>query len=284
MPSYLQFADANASFEEAKIVIFGVPYDRTTSFRAGTRHGPAAIREASWNFETYMLEHGRDLQDVKFHDLGNTENFGPPLEMVDGVYRFALPITRADKIPLVLGGEHSITPGIVASLPRDIGVIGLDAHLDFRDSYLNEKHSHACSQRRVTDLVGVEHVVYMGIRSESKDEAADAKKLKLRSIRASFIEENGIEAATELALGAILRKKIYLTIDMDSIDPAYAPGVGTPEPFGIKPSDVKQVINMLGPKLVGIDINEVAPQWDGGQTALLAARLAREAIMVMSKK
>jgi len=283
MPSYLQFADADATYDESKIVIFGVPYDRTTSFRAGTRHGPAAIRQASWNFETYMLEHGRDIKEMKFHDRGNTDDFGPPEEMVNGVYSVTAPIVRAGKIPLVLGGEHSITPGVVAGLPRDIGVIGLDAHLDFRDSFLNEKHSHACSQRRIADLIGPEHVVYMGIRSMSKDEAADAKNLKLRSIRASFIEENGIEAATELAQGAILRKKYYLTIDVDAIDPAYAPGVGTPEPFGITPTDVKKVINMLGPKLVGLDINEVAPQWDNGQTAILAARLVREAIMVICK-
>ena len=282
MPSYLQFADANASFEEARVVIFGVPYDRTTSFRGGTRHGPAAIRQASWNFETYLMEHKRDLQDVKFHDQGNTEEFGAPSEMVKGVRSFTAPIVKAGKIPLVLGGEHSLSPGVVKAFPKDIGVIGLDAHLDFRESYLGEKFSHACSARRIADHVGVKHVVYMGIRSQSKEETVDVKKLGLKAITSSYVEENGIVDAIQRALDIVARKNVYLTIDVDCIDPAYAPGVGNPEPFGLKPSDVKKVIDTLGPSLVGMDINEVAPQWDGGQTALLAARLAQEAIVVMT--
>ncbi len=282
MPSYLQFADANASFEEAQVVIFGVPYDRTTSFRGGTRHGPAAIRQASWNFETYLMEHNRDLQDVMFYDKGNTEEFGAPSKMVEGVRSFTAPIVKAGKIPLVLGGEHSLSPGVVKAFPKDTGVIGLDAHLDFRESYLGEKFSHACSARRIADHVGVKHVVYMGIRSQSREETLDAKKLGLKTITSSYVEENGIDDAIQTALKLVARKNVYLTIDVDCIDPAYAPGVGNPEPFGLKPSDVKKVIDTLGPSLVGMDINEVAPQWDGGQTALLAARLAQEAIVVMT--
>ncbi len=283
MTSFLQFADANAPYDESRLVIFGVPYDRTTSFRSGTRHGPNAIREASYNFETYMMEHGRDLAEEKFCDLGNTEEHGPPSSMVKSVKKFTSPIVKAGKFPLVFGGEHSVSVGVVRAFPESIAVIGFDAHLDFRDSYLGEKYSHACSARRISEHVGASHVTYIGIRSQSSDETIDAKRLGFRSITAEFVETNGIREAVEKALNSVKRRRIYLTIDMDGVDPAYAPGVGTPEPFGLRPSDIKIAINMLGPHLVGMDINEVAPQWDSGQTALLAARLAREAILVVSK-
>lgn len=283
MTSYLQFADANASYDEADIVIFGVPYDRTTSFRSGTRQGPAAIREASWNFETYMMEFKRDLADLKIHDCGNTEEFGPPVEMVNGVKRFVAPIVKDGKLPLMLGGEHSISVGSVRAFQKEIGVIGMDAHLDFRNSYLGEKYSHACSQRRIADHVGAKHVVYIGVRSQSKEEVADVKTFGLQMVTSQFVDDNGIEKALDKALKVIGRKRIYLTIDVDCIDPSFAPGVGTPEPFGLSPYHVKRVIDRLGPNLVGMDINEVAPQWDNGQTANLAARLAREAMIVMRK-
>lgn len=284
MTSYLQFADANASYEDADVVIFGVPYDRTTSFRSGTRQGPAAIREASRNFETYMMEFGRDLADLNFHDCGNTNEFGPPSEMVNGVKRFAAPIVKDGKVPLMLGGEHSISVGCVRAFPKDVGVIGMDAHLDFRNSYLGEKYSHACSQRRIADHVGAKHVVYIGVRSQSKEEVADVRKLGLKTITSTEVGEAGTEKSIEKAMKLVGRKQIYLTIDIDCVDPAFAPGVGTPEPFGLSPFQVKTVIDVLGPRLVGMDINEVAPQWDKGQTANLAARLAREAIMVIGKR
>ncbi len=283
MTSYLQFADANAKFDEARIVIFGVPYDRTTSFRSGTRHGPNAIREASWNFETYMMEHGRDLLDVKYHDMGNTEEFGPPSEMIQGVKGFVTMIVKSGKIPLVLGGEHSISIGCVRAFPKDIAVIGLDAHLDFRNSYLGEKYSHACSARRIADHVGVKNVMYIGVRSQSKEETEDADRLGLQTITIKDIEEHGLDTAIEKTLKMVGRRKVYLTIDIDCIDPAYAPGVGTPEPFGMMPGQVKKIINSLGSRIIGMDVNEVAPAWDNGQTAVLAARLVREAILVMTR-
>ncbi len=283
MTSYLQFADANAKFDEARIVIFGVPYDRTTSFRSGARHGPNAIREASWNFETYMMEHGRDLLDVKYHDMGNTEEFGPPSEMIQGVKGFVTMIVKSGKIPLVLGGEHSISIGCVRAFPKDTAVIGLDAHLDFRNSYLGEKYSHACSARRIADHVGVKNVMYIGVRSQSKEETEDADRLGLQTITIKDIEEHGLDTAIEKTMKMVGRRKVYLTIDIDCIDPAYAPGVGTPEPFGMMPGQVKKIINSLGSHIIGMDVNEVAPAWDNGQTAVLAARLVREAILVMTR-
>jgi len=278
MPSP-RFADAMAKYEEARMVLFGVPYDRTCSFRGGSRYGPAAIREASYNFESFMMDHERDLADIPFADLGDTPSFGPTTEMVAGVGKMASDVVGAGKVPIVIGGEHSLAPAVVRAFPKDIGVLGIDAHLDFRDSYLNDRWSHACSARRIADHVGVENVIYMGVRSYSKEERGDLERLGLTYVSAYEIHERGIVACVQHALREINRDKIYLTIDIDGVDPAYAPGVGNPEPFGIAPLQVKRALRILGPHLVGMDLNEVSPAWDHGQTALLAARLVREAIM-----
>ena len=274
-----RFADAVAPYDRARIALFGVPYDRTCSFRGGSRFAPRAIREASYNFETFMMDHQRDLSDIAVADLGDTPSFGPTADMVQGVTKMASDVVRAGKIPIAIGGEHSLAPAVVRAFPKDIGVIGIDAHLDFRDSYLNDPWSHACSARRIADHVGVGHVIYMGVRSYSKEEREDLERLGLSYVSAYEIHERGIVATAQRALRKIDRDKIYLTIDIDGVDPAYAPGVGNPEPFGIAPLQVKRLLEILGPHLVGMDLNEVSPAWDQGQTALLAARLIREAIM-----
>ena len=274
-----RFADAVASYEDARVALFGVPFDRTCSFRGGSRFAPAAIRQASYNFETYMMDHQRDLLGVPFADLGDTASFASTAEMVPGVSKMASDIVAAGKVPIVLGGEHSLAPAVVRAFPKDIGVIGIDAHLDFRDSYLDDKWSHACSARRIADHVGVENVIYMGVRSYSKEEREDLERLGLTYVSAYEVHDRGIVATTMRALKEIDRDRVYLTIDMDGIDPAYAPAVGNPEPFGLAPLQVKKAIGLLGPMLVGMDLNEVSPAWDFGQTSLLAARLVREAIM-----
>lgn len=278
-----RFADAHAKLEDAKVAIFGVPYDRTCSFRGGSRYAPRAIRQASYNFETYMMDHGHSLADVPMIDLGDTPSFGPSAEMVEGVSKMAADAIRHGRVPIVLGGEHSLAPAVVRALPKDVAVIGIDAHLDFRDSYLDDRWSHACSARRCADHVGVEHVVYTGVRSFSDEEREDLARLGLTFVSVYDIHDLGIARAVDRALRAVDRDKVYLTIDMDGVDPAYAPGVGNPEPFGIAPLQVKRLLGMLAPNLVGMDLNEVSPAWDFGQTALLAARLVREAIMSIAE-
>lgn len=276
-----RFADAVASYEGARIALFGVPFDRTCSFRGGSRFAPQAIREASYNFETFMMDHDRDLHDVPVADLGDTSSFGSPAEMVQGVTKMASDIVRAGKLPIAIGGEHSLAPAVVRAFPADIGVLGIDAHLDFRDSYLDERWSHACSARRIADHVGADHVVYLGVRSFSREEREDLERLGLTYVSAFEIQDRGIETGVKRAMRAIGRDKIYLTIDIDGVDPAFAPAVGNPEPFGLAPREVKKMIEILGPHLVGMDLNEVSPAWDSGQTALLAARLIREAIITI---
>ncbi len=279
-----RFADAVASFDDARIVLFGVPFDRTSSFRFGSRWAPDAIREASYNFESYMMDHGRNILEIKFHDLGNLPDFATAADMVKDVSETSAKIVKAGKIPIAIGGEHSIAPAVVRGLPTEVGVIGLDAHLDFRDAYMEDKWSHACSQRRIGDHVGFDRTLYAGVRSFSAEEKEDRERLGLSFISAYEIHQRGIERAIDRALHAVGREKVHLTIDTDAIDPAFAPAVGNPEPFGLTPLQVKAVVNTLAPRLVGMDINEVSPAWDQGQTALLAARLVREAIIGIAEK
>lgn len=268
----VSFADANATFEDAEFVILGIPFDRTASFRSGARFAPNAIREASYNFETYIFEHEVDLLDVNFHDAGNLEELGTVDEMVKHAGSFIEGVVSKGKFPIVLGGEHSVTIPAVRSF-RDVGVVSIDAHLDFRQEYLGERNSHACVTRRIAEHVGMENVVVLGVRSMSREEVGDEMPEFIDSFT---IREEGMERAVRRAMSLIGKEKIYLTLDIDGIDPACAPGTGTPEPFGISDLDVKKCIDMLSSRLVGFDLVEVCPNYDKGNTAALSARLVRE--------
>ncbi len=276
------FADANASLDEAEFVVLGVPFDRTTSFRPGARFGPDAIRLHSWNFESYDLETGIDLSEAKIHDLGNTEEFGNAEEMVRGVRAEIAPVFQAGKFPIVLGGDHACAPPVVESYPDGapaLGVLYLDAHLDFRGSYLGDARSHACSSRRIVEKVGARNVVVLGVRSVSREEVDDNRTIGMPFVSAHEIARDGIQASVQRALNMLKTERLYLSLDIDAIDPAYAGATGTPEPFGLTPRDVKYVLDQAAPRLVGLDIMEVSPPYDQGNTSALAARLAREAIV-----
>ena len=274
------FADATATWDDARFVIVGVPFDRTTSFRPGARFGPDSIRQHSWNFESYDLETGVDLADVPIHDLGNASEFGHAKDMVDSVRGEIRPIYEAGKIPIVLGGDHACSPPCVEAYPRDsLGVLYLDAHMDFRSSYLGDARSHACSSRRILEKVGAKNIVVLGVRSVSREEIDDNSTIGMPYITAHEIARDGIEQSVARALDLLKTEKVYISLDIDAIDPAYAGGTGTPEPFGLTPRDVKYVIGQAAPRLAGMDIMEVSPHYDHGNTSALAARLAREAIV-----
>ena len=281
VPHTTGFADAGASLQDARFVILGIPFDRTTSFRPGARFGPDSIRQHSWNFESYDLETGIDLAEVPVHDLGNTEEFGSATAMADSVRAELGPIYAAGKIPITLGGDHACSPPCVEAYPEpaSLGVLYIDAHLDFRSSYLGDNRSHACSSRRIVERVGARNVVVLGVRSVSREEVEENRSLGMAYITAHEIAREGIESAVQKALIMLKTEKVYVSIDIDAIDPAYAAGTGTPEPFGLTPREVKYAIGQAAPRLAGLDIMEVSPHYDNGNTSLLAARLAREAIV-----
>lgn len=281
-PNY--FADAESSFDEAKFVIFGVPYDKTSSFRLGASKAPAEIRQAGWNFETFNLKTGFDLRNAKFHDYGDLDvKDDPPEVMIKKVKELTLKILSKNKIPIALGGEHSITPGVIQAFPSDIAVVSLDAHMDFRQVYENEKYNHACVTRRICDYIGVKNIAVLGLRSAEKEEFEEAKKLGLFYIDLFEIKKTGIKKSIDKTNSYLKNKKIYLTLDIDVIDPAYAPGTSTPEPYGLTPLDIIEYIENFSSKIIGFDIVEVCPTYDMGQTALLAAKLVRYVIDCVSR-
>ncbi len=282
MPRPTTFADASASFEDAEFVILGVPFDRTTSFRPGARFGPDAIRLHSFNFESYDLETSIDLSEARIHDLGNMDEFGTSEEMVRSVREEVRSIYAAGKMPIVLGGDHSCSPPIVEAYPESapsLGVLYLDAHMDFRESYLGDRRSHASSSRRILEKVGARNIVVLGVRSVSREEMDDNRTIGMSYVTAHEIAKEGIQSAVQRAMNMLKTERLYISLDIDAIDPAFAGATGTPEPFGLTPRDIKFVIDQAAPRLAGLDIMEVSPPYDSGNTSALAARLAREAIV-----
>lgn len=273
-PNY--FADAESSYNDAKFVIFGVPYDKTSSFRKGASKAPKEIRQASWNFETYHIFTGNDLKEVKFHDYGDLEvEKDSPEDMIGKVRRFSSELISKNKFPIAIGGEHSITPGIIQAFPKDIAVLSLDAHIDFRKQYENEIYNHACVINRIKDHVGIKNIALFGIRSAEKEEFVEAKNQGLFFIDFFKIKEIGFEKAFDKIKSYLKNKKVYLSLDIDVLDIAYAPGTSTPEPFGLTSFEVLECIKLISPQLIGFDIVEVCPTYDKGETALLAAKLIR---------
>ncbi len=281
----LHFADASKD-PSSKFIIFGVPFDGTSSFRHGSKFAPDEIRKASYNLESYVMEHKVDLSTVPIYDMGNIgtlDEFGNVDDVIDAVYSTMNDILP-DKFPIMMGGEHSITIGAAKALKKinNVGIIFIDAHADFRQQYLGNKFSHACTARRAYEILNGK-VISIGVRSASKEEIEDANTLNYRWIDAYEFYKIGWKKAIEKALKILNVKKIYLSIDIDGIDPAYAPGTGTPEFFGLSPLDVKNIINFIGEKLIGADITEVSPPYDNGNTSVLAARFIQEIIAIKWK-
>ncbi len=276
----LHFADADFNFESSHFVIFGVPFDGTSSYRHGSKFAPDEIRKASYNLESYLVEHDFWMRDAKIHDMGNIgtlDEFGNVEDVVDAVYSTFLSLRG--RFPIMLGGEHSITIGAARALREleNVGIVFIDAHADFREEYLGNRYSHACVARRAYEYLDGK-VVSLGVRSASREEALDARKMGYGWLTSYEFHELGWRDAIEKALERLNVEKIYLSIDIDGIDPSFAPGTGTPEYFGLTPMDVKRIIDFLGPKLVGADIVEVCPPCDNGNTAVLAARLVQEIV------
>ena len=288
------FADADSNYSDADFVIFGAPFDGTSSFRKGSWLAPDAIREASYNFETYNPYFDIDLADIPFHDAGDVDIPSHNAEEVDipdnytveqaqaAVADMVTPILRDGKIPIMLGGEHSLTvPCVRGSMNQfnDLGVVVLDAHFDLRQEYEGQVNSHACVSRRIIEDI-TDNYISIGIRSGTKDEYSLARSRGITYYPADFVEDKGIphvlaELSRHLELDA---SHLYLSLDMDVLDPAYAPALGTPEPFGLTDRQVLSLIRWLAPRSVGFDLVEIAPGFDNGNTALLGAKFVREFI------
>ena len=202
--------------------------------------------------------------------------------MIDEVKFVMGPAIRDGKFTIAMGGDHSGNIPIIQCFDKDIAMISIDAHLDSRDTYMGLKNSHACITRRASEHLGIDNVFVLGVRSISQEELEMDEVMP--HIDAYQIHEKGMEWAIKQALDTVKNEKVYITVDIDGIDPAFAPGTGTPEPFGLHPLDVKKLINMTGDRLVGFDIMEVCPPADPtGITPILAARYIKEVMAVHGK-
>ena len=283
MPYGISYAGAESDYDSADAFILGIPYDRTSSFRSGAREAPFQIRRASYNFEEFHFEHGLDLPQLNIFDQGNCEDPFLPEDMIEEVKFFMAPAIKDKKFTVAMGGEHSVNIPIMQCFRRnDIALMTIDAHLDSRDEYLGTRYSHACVTRRAAEHLGIENVFALGVRSISREELERDDVVPY--VTSFEIEKKGIEWAVKKALENVKCERVYLSLDIDGIDPAYAPGTGTPEPFGLTPTDVKKAIGMIGGRLAGFDVTEVCPPADpSGITSVLASRLINEALAVRSK-
>lgn len=277
MFSHRKIADAQATYEESRYVVFGVPFDVTSSFRRGSRLAPDAVRLAYDNLESFDFQYGVNFPDVPICDLGDLYVGENPEEVIEDIQRSVRNIVQDGKIPIMLGGEHSLTSGPVRNFPDSFMII-IDAHSDFRDEYMGSRYNHACITRRALEILGKDRIVSVGTRSVSQEEIESPEWSKVRFISANEVRENGIAEAIRDIENRAGSRKIYFSIDMDGIDPSEAPGVGTPEPYGIRSTDVRALINHFAKRITGFDIVEMTPVYDNGNTSMLAAKLIQDFI------
>ncbi|MBR2254581.1 MAG: agmatinase [Candidatus Methanomethylophilaceae archaeon] len=277
------YAGAESDYDSADVVIYGIPYDHTSCFKAGAREAPTAVRRASYNFEEIHFEHGLDQPELQVCDYGNCDDYVLPEDMFEEVDFCMGPAIRDGKFTIAIGGEHTVNIPIVRNFRKDdIALISIDAHLDSRDEYLGTPNSHACITRRAADHLGLNNVFVLGCRAIAREELDRDDPVPF--ISSYEIMDKGIDWAIKKALESVKNERIYLTVDIDGIDPAFAPGTGTPEPFGLMPYDVKKVINAVGDRLAGFDVVEVCPPADpAGITSILAARYINEVMVVHAK-
>lgn len=273
------FMGAQRNPEGCRVALFGVPYDGTTSFRPGTRFGPAAIREVSTGLETYCPQLDRDLEDIAYADIGAVEiPYGDPEPVVNAVRHATSTVLAAGLKPLMLGGEHSISSGAVAAVAEqhpDLVLVQLDAHADLRHEWLGARHSHACAMRRCLEVLPSQQLMQIAIRSGTCDEFKELRRSG-RLISIQDIPER---------MNTLRGRPIYLTVDLDWFDPAVMPGTGTPEPGGFVWNDFAAVINELNNhRLIGADVVELAPQLDpSGISSVLAAKVTRSLLLLLAQ-
>jgi agmatinase len=267
---------ANSSLEDAQVVVLGVPYDRTSSFIPGSRFGPQFIRQCTENIEDYSPYQNKSLCDLKICDMGDIQFYGE--NWLAQIEEEVSDIFDGERLPIFLGGEHTITPPIVRSIHKKKGgftLVQFDAHCDLRDDYLGEKDCHATAMRRVIDVLGAERVFQFGIRSGTREEFELGKKLyKYKSAEplSKVIDE--------------IEEPIYISIDVDVVDPGALPAVSTPEPGGISYRElIDSLILLKDKRVIAADIVEynplAAPPYASGSTV---AEILRELILVATHR
>ncbi|MDR3207072.1 MAG: agmatinase [Oscillospiraceae bacterium] len=276
------FIGCDASYEEAAAVLFGAPFDGTTSFRPGARFGPHAIRSDAFGIETYSPYQNRDLTELRLHDVGDLElPFGNADAALSAIEVHTRKLLGDGKTPVLLGGEHLVTLGALRAVHAahpGLHVVQFDAHADLRDDYLGEKLSHACVMRRAWELLGDGAVHQFGIRSgEQAEFAFAAAHTELHPFAFDGLSD------TVRALGDT---PVYFTLDLDVLDPSAFPGTGTPEPGGVAFRELLQAVLALGPlNIVAFDLTELSPPYDPtGASTAAACKILRELLLLTIRK
>ena len=280
-PNVETFLACDAPYEEARIVLYGAPFDSTTSFRPGARFGPAAIRHESFGLETYSPYQDKDLEDCRIFDSGDMELcFGSSEMALSDIEKRASVIIGDGKLPFLLGGEHLVTLGAVRAAVKkwpDLHIIHFDAHADLRDDYLGATLSHACVLRRCHDLLGDGRIHQFCIRSGERSEFRFARE-------PTDMHPFGFEG-----LDAVVNElceqnlPVYMTIDLDCLDPAAFPGTGTPEAGGVWfPALLRAMQLVSRTHVIGADVTELAPMLDAsGASTALACKVVRELLLAL---
>jgi agmatinase len=282
------FSGASKPFKDAKYVVFGVPFDATSSYRNGARFGPNAIRQASQNIETYSFRSGVDVEDLMLHDTGDLDVAIEAQKTLDMTRLVVEDILAAGKMPVALGGEHTVTLGIAKSLGAKAGktaIVSFDAHLDLRCEFMGAALSHTTFMQLISEEVKPAKIVEVGTRSACKEELAYAKKAGVDFFTSQEIVKQG-----SLLIGEQLREKLlpfdnlYLTVDMDVLDPAFAPAVQNPETEGINTTElIDLACSICDKRVLGFDLVEIVPIYDQGISAVAAAKVVFEMLCQLEK-
>ena len=280
----MTFIGCDCEYEDAKIVLFGAPFDSTTSYRPGTRFASQVMRNDSWGLETYSPYQDKDMTDYGYYfDSGDLElPIGDSVQVLDAIEKRTETILNDGKLPFMIGGEHLVTLGsfrAVAKKIPDVHIIHFDAHTDLREDYLGVTLSHASVIRRCHDIVGDGKIFQFGIRSGDRPEFLWAKEGHVSLNKFNF---NGLKETVEKLKG----KPVYFTIDLDVLDPSVFPGTGTPEAGGVQFMELLDAIHTViaNCNIVGCDVNELCPPLDAsGASTAVACKVVREMLLELSK-
>jgi agmatinase len=275
------FIKSHPNFEESQVVLYGMPMDWTVSYRPGSRFGPARIREVSIGLEEYSAYLDRELEDVMYYDAGDIPlPFGNPQKSIDIIEDFVDQVLAAGKFPLGMGGEHLVSWPVMKAMYKkypDLAIIHFDAHTDLREEYEGEPLSHSTPIRKIAEHIGPSNVYSFGIRSGMKEEFEWAKQNGMHISKFEVLEP------LKQILPTLAGRPVYVTIDIDVLDPAHAPGTGTVDCGGITSKELLASIHAIARSevnVVGGDLVEVAPIYDPSeQTANTASKLIREMLL-----
>ncbi len=284
-PQPYAFGGVNVDPSKTPFSVVGIPLEGTTSFRGGTRFAPQYIRVMSQSLEMFSLRSGVDMEKVMFHDLGDVNIYGEDLEgILNNLEKASEELYEEGRVLVFLGGEHTLSIATVSAFLRSYSsrtpcVLVFDAHADLREQYLGSRFSHACVMSRILEFLSRDAVMIVGLRAVSGEEWRRVKKENLNVITSLKLRKMGLRTAVARVSDWLSTcGKLYISLDMDVFDPSYAPGVTTPEPEGLSPYDVFEILyNTVDRRLAGFDVTEVAPPYDHGMvTAALAAKVVIE--------